>query len=391
MTPSRFTLAVCLFNLAALAVVAFAVRQWQKSAPTWLTPRGWWRFASLTTVLSAIAVYAASLASVLAANVGLDMTRVHVGPISLRLLGQGLFIYAPLLAFALARLHFRFGARARAHALVAAGLLLCAIHVDAYYIEPQSLRVERHATRLTRGTAATGSTRLRILHMTDVQTPEFGDREKEAYRRGLALKPDLIVLTGDYLQSALGRPTIQQATRDMRTFLRELDFGAPLGAFATEGDTGPACRDVFEGTRVRCLVDASALVTLPNGDRLAVSGLSRGRGRERRSDILEKTIDPGAPVDHHFVISHAPDFVSALKEPIDLALAGHTHGGQVVLPFLGPPKTAIRLPRRYAGGLNDYKGTPLHVSRGVGMERGFDIPVRFLCRPEICLIDVTVE
>jgi predicted MPP superfamily phosphohydrolase len=69
-------------------------------------------------------------------------------------------------------------------------------------------------------------------------------------------------------------------------------------------------------------------------------------------------------------------------------LAGHTHGGQVVVPFFGPPVTAIRLPRRYAGGLNDYEGTPLHVSRGVGMERGFAPQLRFLCPPEICVIDL---
>ncbi|MEO8362207.1 MAG: hypothetical protein ABI672_19425 [Vicinamibacteria bacterium] len=62
--------------------------------------------------------------------------------------------------------------------------------------------------------------------------------------------------------------------------------------------------------------------------------------------------------------------------------------GQLVLPFFGPPTTASRLPRRYAGGLNDYRGTPIHVSRGVGMERGFDIPVRFLCPPEIGILDL---
>jgi len=59
-----------------------------------------------------------------------------------------------------------------------------------------------------------------------------------------------------------------------------------------------------------------------------------------------------------------------------------------VLPLFGPIVTASRLPRRYAGDLNDYRGTPLHVSRGVGMERGFSPPVRFLCPPEICLLDV---
>ena len=49
-----------------------------------------------------------------------------------------------------------------------------------------------------------------------------------------------------------------------------------------------------------------------------------------------------------------------------------------------------QIPRRYAaGGLHDYEGIPLHVSRGVGMERGSAPQVRFLCPPEICLLEVT--
>jgi predicted MPP superfamily phosphohydrolase len=95
---------------------------------------------------------------------------------------------------------------------------------------------------------------------------------------------------------------------------------------------------------------------------------------------------PGAG--HRIVISHSPDFVDAMPVSVDLVLAGHTHGGQVVLPLFGPPTTASRLPRLYAGGLHDYRGTPLHVSRGVGMERGFAPPVRFLCPPEICILDL---
>jgi uncharacterized protein len=119
-----------------------------------------------------------------------------------------------------------------------------------------------------------------------------------------------------------------------------------------------------------------------------ITGLTRGRGRERDSQRLARVVTATPFADYRLVISHAPDFIDALTTPIDLALAGHTHGGQVVLPLFGPPTTAIRLPRKYAGGLNDFNGTPIHVSRGIGMERGFDIPVRFLCPPEIGIIDL---
>jgi len=56
---------------------------------------------------------------------------------------------------------------------------------------------------------------------------------------------------------------------------------------------------------------------------------------------------------------------------------------------LGAPITKTRLPRRYASGLHDYAGVPIHVSAGVGMERGAAPQLRFLCPPEISLLEVT--
>jgi predicted MPP superfamily phosphohydrolase len=74
--------------------------------------------------------------------------------------------------------------------------------------------------------------------------------------------------------------------------------------------------------------------------------------------------------------------------PVDLALAGHTHGGQVVLPFVGALYTKTSLPRAYASGLHDFGGILVNVSAGVGMERGTAPQIRFLCPPEISVIDV---
>jgi predicted MPP superfamily phosphohydrolase len=260
--------------------------------------------------------------------------------------------------------------------------------VQAYRIEPRQLVVRRHV--LDQRAERDQGAGIRILHITDIQTPIIGAHEERALRTGLSQRPDLIVLTGDYVQDSLGRRTEERAAHDLRALLGRIDFDAPLGVFATEGDVGPPCREVFLGTKVRCLTDESALITLPNGESVKITGLSRGRGRERNPAVLAGLIGRGRGPrgDHRIVISHSPDFVDSLPEQVDLVLAGHTHGGQFVLPLFGPIVTASRLPRRYAGDLNDYRGTPLHVSRGVGMERGFAPPVRFLCPPEICLLDV---
>jgi predicted MPP superfamily phosphohydrolase len=91
------------------------------------------------------------------------------------------------------------------------------------------------------------------------------------------------------------------------------------------------------------------------------------------------------------VMGHAPEFMlSAAELDVPLVLlAGHTHGGQVVLPLLGPPLTLARVPRRLArGGLHRIGESWACVSRGIGMERGHAPRIRFLCRPELVVIDL---
>lgn len=372
-----------LFHATAVGVALLAVRRWRDPERCRQPIRRW--LASLLRDLAAVAVvlYVASLLAAVAANLGY-LHRLHLGGLSTRLLGQALFGEAIILGMAFAVCHRQAGRAGRAAAMAVLAVILLAVYVDAFHVEPNALRVRHHVVDGAPGDAEART--IRILHLTDIQTPAIGAHEERALRAGLAERPDLIVLTGDYVQDALGRPTEDQAARDLRALMARLAFDAPLGVFATEGDVGPSCRKVFAGTPVQCLIDANTVVTLPGGGTLGITGLSRGRGRERDPAWLARLLSQGPPADNRIVISHAPDFVDAMPVDVDLVLAGHTHGGQVVFPLFGPPKTASRLPRVYAGGLHDYRGTPLHVSRGVGMERGFAPPVRFLCPPEICLV-----
>jgi len=81
------------------------------------------------------------------------------------------------------------------------------------------------------------------------------------------------------------------------------------------------------------------------------------------------------------LLSHTPDLIEpAAAAGVDLMLAGHTHGGQIVLPFIGPPVVPSKYGAKYAWGLFDYQGTRMAVTRGVGM---IAPRIRFRCRPEI--------
>ncbi|MCP4249167.1 MAG: phosphohydrolase, partial [bacterium] len=93
--------------------------------------------------------------------------------------------------------------------------------------------------------------------------------------------------------------------------------------------------------------------------------------------------------DIRILVAHRPDAVLALSpnSRIDLVVAGHTHGGQVVVPLLGPPFTLTRVPRHVAaGGFHDLGGRRIYVSRGVGCERSQAPRIRFLAPPEISLL-----
>lgn len=84
------------------------------------------------------------------------------------------------------------------------------------------------------------------------------------------------------------------------------------------------------------------------------------------------------------LLSHDPDiFPDAAGLGIQLTLAGHTQGGQIQLPFIGPLVTDTHLGRHFADGLVSLPGGQMYVTRGIGTTR---IPVRFLCPPEAALL-----
>jgi predicted MPP superfamily phosphohydrolase len=231
---------------------------------------------------------------------------------------------------------------------------------------------------------------LRVAVLADLQSREVDDHLREAVRRAMAFDPHLILLPGDLIQRAPNE--YGKVVGDFRELLAPLD--APLGVYFVDGNTDEPERvaEVFEGTRVRLLVNETVEVAFA-GRRIVIGGVTCGPKRERVRGFCE-AFDRRESDELRILVSHYPDVALALDSVpgIDLVVAGHTHGGQVQLPFFGPPITLSAVPRRVAaGGLHLLNERWIYVSRGVGCERGPAPRIRFLCPPEVSLLSIVAR
>ncbi len=232
---------------------------------------------------------------------------------------------------------------------------------------------------------------LRLLHLADLHRSGavgLGFLER-AVRRGLARDPDLVCLTGDFVTA--GSPT---PLRGYAEVLGLLAARAPTYAVLGNHDGGDwSRRSGGEATteRISRLLETAGIEVLDNRSLVVGGGDARIR-LVGLADLWSGGCDPAAafagadegPVLPTVLLAHNPDSKEVAAEHAwDLMLAGHTHGGQVVLPLIGPPVAAVR-DRRFLAGLNPWGDRWIYTTRGVGNLRG----VRFNCRPEIAVLEL---
>ena len=269
-------------------------------------------------------------------------------------------------------------------AIAAGSLLLAPVGVYASFVEPVRLVLER--AELALPGARAGETPLRIGVIADLQFERLGAHERAAVRRLQAERPDLILLAGDYHQGSAA--SLERELPALRRLLRGLD--APGGVYAVQGDCeGKAkARLITSGTGVRLLHNELVRFTL--GDRaVTLAGVERDWRSDAARDAIHRLERAHRADDVRLLLAHRPDAVRMLsrRTRVDLLVAGHTHGGQLQLPLVGPLQTASRLPREVgAGGLHHWGGRRLYVSRGVGVERGQAPKLRLGAPPEVSLI-----
>ncbi len=270
-------------------------------------------------------------------------------------------------------------------------LLMVPIAAKAMWLDPRDLRVERVTVPVN--PARAGSAPLVVGVLADLQTTRIGPHEEAAVDRLMEGAPDLILVPGDLFQGP--SDVFFEVLPDFHRLLGRLH--APGGVWVVPGNTDyrDGLRTLLEGTGARLLVDASTTVRVK--DRVVTihgvdeTNLRPGVLADARFDTAKLAAFETAPGDEdiRLVLAHRPRVVSSLAPDtrVDLVVAGHTHGGQVAFPWIGPPIVLSPLPNRVAaGGLHALDGRRLYISRGVGMER-FQAPrVRFLVPPEVTLL-----
>jgi uncharacterized protein len=253
--------------------------------------------------------------------------------------------------------------------------------IYGFWIEPFNIRLTRQTLALI--TSTSSNARLRLLHLGDLHIERIGAREKALNRMIARLKPDLILFSGDFLN--LSYRTDDDAIAAAREIIGQ--WQAPLGVFLVSGSPAVDYPEIVEkitsGLSQRWLRNEVVDLSI-NGESIHIIGLTCTHRPQidvpQMQDLL--AAKPGKKI----LLYHSPDLApQAAEMGVDLMLSGHTHGGQVRLPFYGAMLTGSLYGKKYEAGRYLVEKMVLYVSRGLGMEGAGAPRVRFLCPPEIIL------
>ncbi len=261
-------------------------------------------------------------------------------------------------------------------------MLFAVLAVDAFWLEPSSLRLVQYEVPapapVLRG--------LRIAVIADLHggSPYIGkDKIDAVVAMTNAAHPDLVLMVGDYVSGVphiWGGPHI--SIEIIAAHLKALH--APLGVYAVLGNhdnwaNPDRVAAALRQNGIKVLDNEHLALTTRNGALTLV-----GFGDQRsHADNVARALSGIAPGTRALCFTHAPDLFAELPSTCALTIAGHTHGGQVVLPLLG----RLVVPSRfgYDAGLYHRDGKALFVSTGIGTST---MPVRFGVPPEISLLSL---
>ena len=257
-----------------------------------------------------------------------------------------------------------------------------AVAAYAGFVEPRRLVVRRHALALERWPATLNGLRVGVISDLHGGAPHAG---AEAIGRWVermnAERPDVVLLAGDFADAHFlfgGRLPPERIAEP----LSALD--APLGAHAALGNHdwqqfGMRMWTALARAGITVLENESVALEAPGG-RFHVAGLADMRLRRPRIQAALAAVPAHEPM---ILLAHDPDLFPLVPDRVALTVAGHTHAGQIAIPYVRRPFIPSRYGERYARGHIVEEGRHLVVSAGLGTS---GIPARLLAPPELLLL-----
>lgn len=266
--------------------------------------------------------------------------------------------------------------------------LIIVLVLYAYYLEPYWIQ-EKHIT-IKNGKIPASFSGTKIIFLSDIHFGEFFDKERleRLVARVNKLKPDLILLGGDYVTYTIMPVWKKVGRRNTQLCFEELGkLRAAQGVYAAPGN-----HDYWPFPElIKKSIKESGIELLENKgvwfekgrDRIRLGGIGDyWFGEQDIAPVLKGT----SPKDFVLLISHNPDYIEELKPGIvDLMLSGHTHGGQFSFFGLWGPYLPSSFGQKYRTGVIKKDTTTLVISNGIGLTSP---PVRFFTRPQIIILEL---
>ena len=246
--------------------------------------------------------------------------------------------------------------------------------------EPSWVEVNKVTLRLPRLSRSFSG--LRMIQISDLHFGGWMTSEHliDIVQMIVDQSPDFVTITGDFIMGYNRVPNILEKIDEMASILKPISEQALTFGILGNHDywvNRDALLNTLQSAGIRNLNNAVYSLER-NGEMLHFAGVDDILHHQDRMDqILMQLPDIGCAI----LLAHEPDYadVSAATGRFDLQLSGHSHGGQVVLPIIGPPFLP-NLAQKYPSGLYRVGEMYQYTNRGVGMGLPY---VRFNCRPEI--------
>jgi len=228
----------------------------------------------------------------------------------------------------------------------------------------------------------------KIMHITDIQGDEYTGREDIAryIKKVNQQQPDLIIFTGDLI--SYGTDYIKMAAEELGK------ARAKYGVIAVVGD-----HDYWAGTenieralsnqKIPLLRDQNYALQIDSLHSALITGVTQVYSKDSNPETVDSLMAVSGDPSLKIFASHQVKgrlISGARQHNYDLMLAGHTHGGQIRVPFMGMSFSASERETRFVSGMYHEEGMPIHVNNGLGFTLG---PIRYDAPPEVTVLMLT--